>query len=589
MGLKKKLVRLLLIVGTGLIIMLYLAFQLTMKPSQKNQKIIFVEKLKHIIQSALSFEEKNIGLLGANWAEWDNMAQYVCNPSREFENDVFPDVIFNEDMIDMVVVSNLEKEVVFYKGFREGKSIPYQAMIISHEINRLSTLIKRNPRPVNAVIRSTAGPMLVVATPIIAGEKARDARGVLILGRFIGKAMLERISSYTVETIRPLGLKDPGLKAFHRDRMAGKNLFFEDQGDKLTVFYLLRDISGGPAMILFTESDNELFRVLNTHFISLITFIAFTILLLGTLLYLAIEKVIVKRIFNITGTLDRIEGLEDLSNRIDKERGRDEIAILVANINNMLDKLENETKNRQIAERSMITQGKLASIGRLASCIGHEVNNPLLAISNSLQVIKKKNRSRSPMIKEALEISESELDRIRDLISSLLDFHRLEEQVFSIINVREVIQQSLSVLEWSRSLGQAHIIRDIDGDCTVYGSNSRLKQVFINFISNAVEAMENQPGESQLKIKIKPSRDKAWVEVHFVDNGPGIPDNIKVHLFEPFVSTKEDKGVGLGLYISYKIIGNHKGEILYNHEYAGGAHFIIRLPCAQRVKRKEAA
>lgn len=589
MGLKKKLIRLLLISGTILIVMLYLAFQLTMKPSQKNQKIIFVEKLRHIIQSAFSFEQKNIGLLGANWAEWDIMAQYVRSPFREFEDDVFPDVIFNEDMMDMVLVADLTSEVIFYKGFKEGEALPYKNININTEIDRLRTLVRRNPRAINAVIRAATGPMLVVATPIISGEKVRDALGVLVLGRFIGKAMLERISSYTVEKIRPLNLNEAGLSAFYQDEMAGKDLFYKDQGDKLTVYYLLKDLTGGPAMILYTQSDNELFQVLNSHLISLIAFVLFTILLLGALLYLSIDKEIVKRIFNITGTLDRIEGLEDLSTRIKRDRGRDEIALLVANINGMLDKLENETKNRQIAERSMITQGKLASIGRLASCIGHEVNNPLLAISNSLQVIKKKNRSRSPIIKEALEISESELDRIRDLISSLLDFHRLEEQVFSIITIKEVIEQSLSVLEWSKSLGNTQIVRDIDRDCTVYGSNSRLKQVFINFISNAVEAMENTPGERKLEIKIIPSQDRGWVEIHFIDNGPGIPDKIKGHLFEPFVSTKEIKGVGLGLYISYKIIGNHKGEIIYDHEFANGAHFIIRLPCARHVNGKEEA
>jgi C4-dicarboxylate-specific signal transduction histidine kinase len=259
----------------------------------------------------------------------------------------------------------------------------------------------------------------------------------------------------------------------------------------------------------------------------------------------------------------------------------------------MLDNLENEKVKRENAERTMITQGKLVSIGRLASCISHEINNPLLAIGNSVQVIKKISRSKSSLFKDALEMCESEIERISDIISSLLDFHRLEKDEFTHLEVKEIIQKSLDVLKWCKKLGTVKIIQKMENNCLVNGSSAKLKQVFINFILNAAEALESdkQGNESQygtnqtdgtLRIEVKHNKRENVVQIHFLDNGPGIPEEVKGHLFEPFVSTKETKGVGLGLYVSYKIIGNHKGEIIYNKNYKKGTHFIIKLPTIER-------
>jgi len=185
------------------------------------------------------------------------------------------------------------------------------------------------------------------------------------------------------------------------------------------------------------------------------------------------------------------------------------------------------------------------------------------------------------------------------LFQVFLDFHRLEKDEFAYLEVKETLQKSLDVLKWSKKLGATKITQKIESECVVYASSARLKQVFINFILNAVEAMESKnksPGIQQgiqgktnsneangtLQIEVKNNKGKNLIEVHFLDNGPGIPNKVKGHLFEPFVSTKEAKGVGLGLYVSYRIIDNHKGEIVYNENYKKGAHFIIKLPAIKR-------
>jgi signal transduction histidine kinase len=578
MNLKNKLILLLLISGSILILLLYIAYRFTLHPSQEKQKGIFVDKLEKRLRIALAVEEKNIALLSANWADWESLALYVKSPSPEFEAEVFTDEIFNEDMIDVALVVPVKGDILFCKGYKNSEFLGPEHMKLSSVIDRIRSHIERQPKTMTAVISSGAGPVMIAAAPILGSESSKRLLGILLLGRFIDRKMMTNISAYTMEVVQSLDVEPGQLKDFYSRNMQGKDLFYKEDGETLKVYHLLKDINDEPAVVLVTSSDNEIFRVMNRHVIALVAFSLIAVVFLGVRIYFSIDKHIVKRVLTISRSMSKIEGLKDLSRRINKDNKSDEISRLVTDINIMLDKLEQEKTSREIAERSMITQGKLASIGRLASCIGHEVNNPLLAISNSIQVIKKLSRSKSTVFKEAIEISESELHRIRDIISSLLDFQRDHKKKLSQVDVKEVILKSLGVLEWSKKLGKTRVIRSLDDHCFVCGSPDRLKQVFINFIVNAVEAMENTTTEPLLQIDAKCSADRDFVEIHIADNGPGIPDEIKGHLFEPFVSTKETKGVGLGLYISYKIIDNHQGEIVYNDQYEKGAHFIIKLP-----------
>ncbi len=598
MTLKQKMVLSLMVTGGILILLFFAAFQVIIRPSLKDQKMIYIETLKKKIRVALSIEEKNIAIHNFNWSNWESMTHYLKNPSREFETEVFPDLIFYEDIMDVGLVLNVaressEEEILFYKGFKDKKFLNFDQMGIHHEVQKIKGIIKRTPTVFCTLLNSGAGPLIVVANPITSSDRLKTLVGVLILGRFIDEKMLGKISQYTLEKIGSFSVDPRVVDEFYTRQMKENDLFYRDNSKNLEIYYLLKDIHQRPAMILYTQLNNQLFRVVNQHFIIFTIITVLSIIFLGLLLYYFIQEHIIIRMHDISDTMDKIESWEDLSRRIKRDKKVDEISHLISSINLMLDKLENEKVKRENAERTMITQGKLVSIGRLASCIGHEINNPLLAIGNSIQVIKKISRSKSSLFKDALEICESEVERISDIISSLLDFHRLEKDEFTQTEIKEIILKSLDVLKWSKKLGPVKIIQQMENNCWVYGSPAKLKQVFINFILNAAEAMASagQDNESPdkanntgntLRIEVKNNPGKNAVEIHFIDNGPGIPEEVKVHLFEPFVSTKEAKGVGLGLYISYKIIANHNGEIIYNNNSKEGTHFIINLPAIKR-------
>jgi signal transduction histidine kinase len=384
-----------------------------------------------------------------------------------------------------------------------------------------------------------------------------------------------------MENMEIYPLDSEQMNAFYLNTMGGEDFFYREEMDKLHTFHLLKNIYNQPSLILTSTSDNSVFTIVNRHMMAFITIIFFTTILLGILLYQYIDRCMIKRMRGITDTMNRIEGLEDLSIRIEKDRRKDEISNLISSLNFTLDKLENEKVNRENVEKAMMTQGKLASIGKLSSNIAHEINNPILAISNSIQVLKKNIKRKSELVKDAIEISETEIDRIRKIISGLLDFHRSKKE-FTSLNIKEVILQTLEVLKWSHKLKSTKIIHKMGKDCFVYGSSVKLEEVFMNLILNAVEAMEDMAGKSKLKIEALNIKEKNSVEIHFIDNGPGLAAEVRNSLFEPFVSTKENTGVGLGLYIAYKLVNIHHGDIIYNEEYKEGAHFIIKLPASRR-------
>lgn len=324
-------------------------------------------------------------------------------------------------------------------------------------------------------------------------------------------------------------------------------------------------------------------RVFGGRMLALVGTAAIVSLALASALYLLLDKYLVGRLQRISASIREFEKLRTPSMRVETEGGHDEISHLVSFLNTTLDHLEKERLNRERTEQLMIGQGKLASIGKLSSTIAHEINSPLLAIANSVQAIKQGVKRKSAPVAEALQISETEINRIRDIISGLLSFHHLEQERFSHLRLNEIIGESIDLVKWSHKPGVSRIIPRIDGDIMLFGSSVKLRQVFINLIMNALEAMADTEGTLRVEAH-QAADDKNSVEIHFIDNGPGIPDEIKEHLFEPFVSSISQKGVGLGLYISHKIIMNHNGQIFLKEGQRGGAHFIIRLPISPEVR-----
>jgi len=516
------------------------------------------------------------------------LINYIKNPAASFEKDFFQDSPFLSHRTNVIMVLDARGRVLYNRNFRDDmQSIPLDNLEIKNDIDEITGQIHRSHTSFTGIINSTAGPIMLAVCPVYRRSPPRPLAGILILGRFIGQETLKRISVHFTEILGMITFNEyqrfePLLK-----RMQGTDFFYIGDEEKFELLYLVKDINQAPSFILKIATKSKLSGIVKKHTLLYVIFTFLSIFFLGSLVYVLIEKYITKRISKISLDMRSVQGLKDIALRIHPDKMGDEISSLIANINETLDKIEREKKSREEIEKLLITREKLVSIGRLAGSIAHEINSPILAISNCLQALKKtclKKGDKDYARKEkAITVSKNEIKRIQKLISSLLDFQRSDVEELTEVNLEEVIRQSLKVLKWSNKLISLKIIIKKQEDFVIMGCRERLKQGFINFILNAAEAGgSDDKNKPALRIETLPSADKGFCEVHFRDKGPGILPQIKNRLFEPFTSTKEGKNVGLGLYISYKIIKKHQGEIFYDDSYKEGAHFIIKLPIKER-------
>lgn len=212
--------------------------------------------------------------------------------------------------------------------------------------------------------------------------------------------------------------------------------------------------------------------------------------------------------------------------------------------------------------RKMFRADRLATIGQIAAGAAHEIRNPLTSIRSTIQYLRKKDTdpTRIEMLKELM----SEVDRIDEIIQGLLSFSKPVAPQKEEVDLAKIISQVLTLTASTARRNKVQFtFNQPKTSALIDADPSQLKQVFLNIIFNAIQAME---GGGALSIQVErisenePTSKAAVYRIQFQDTGPGIPEESLDQIFDPFFTTKKD-GTGLGLSISYGIIQQHGGEI----------------------------
>jgi signal transduction histidine kinase/DNA-binding response OmpR family regulator len=241
--------------------------------------------------------------------------------------------------------------------------------------------------------------------------------------------------------------------------------------------------------------------------------------------------------------------------------------------------VEARTHELRSAQHMLIRSEKLASIGRLAASVAHEINNPLLPIQINLDVMLEDIQDQRPIDPEEITRTQESVERIRRIVNRLLEFtgNSLNSMVIRPLDINKLISNVSELVAKSLEQKGHKIELDLVPVPLIPGDKDGLEQVFMNLVLNASEAM----GRGGL-VRISSQVDGDWLVIKVADNGSGIAPEIVEKIFEPFVSTKED-GSGLGLFVSYGIIQNHNGRVELNTG-KNGTTFTISLPLSHEVK-----
>ena len=224
----------------------------------------------------------------------------------------------------------------------------------------------------------------------------------------------------------------------------------------------------------------------------------------------------------------------------------------------------------------LVRSEKMASLGKLAAGIAHEINTPLGGILIYSSLLMEELNPDHPKRADLGRIVQ-EASRCKEIVKSLLEFARQTEPKMEAIDVNRAITDGLFFLENQALFHNVQIVKNLSPHLPfIRGNQGQLKQVFMNIIVNAAEAMH---GNGRLTITTSPSPNGKSILIEFTDTGEGITDENLSHIFEPFFTTKAvGKGTGLGLSTSYGIIEDHGGKISVTSQVGKGTTFSIELP-----------
>ena len=248
-------------------------------------------------------------------------------------------------------------------------------------------------------------------------------------------------------------------------------------------------------------------------------------------------------------------------------RGSDEVAEVTASFVRMRAGL-------QETQRKLIDSERLATIGRMASSISHDLRHSLAAVMANAEFLSDSNRSKAEREELYHEVLLA-VHQMTDLIDSLLEFSRTRESLrLTYGDLEEVVQRSIQNVRAHPEYHSVHMTVHKDGATDGWFDSRKLERVFQNLLVNACEAVTPETGN----IRIDIHANKSTIEVRVADNGHGIPELVRERLFEPFVSQGKENGTGLGLTVVQKIVQDHGGDVRVENTSSDGTVFLIVLP-----------
>ncbi len=270
---------------------------------------------------------------------------------------------------------------------------------------------------------------------------------------------------------------------------------------------------------------------------------------------------------------------------------QDETYSLAVSFNKMLDTLQQTQQSLKESlellnekQAQLVESEKRASMGFLVAGVAHELNNPLNNISLRAEIVKEEIKEYSnTRLNDYVQDIVMQSDRAHHIINNLLDFARARKSAaMKEQDIVRIVKDSINLVANQLKVNSIKLVQEIPaGIFYIKGNHSKLEQIFISIMTNAIQAMKDS---GTLTVSIRPDSGNDTISIKFSDTGKGIPERDLRNIFEPFFTTKAPgEGTGLGLAVSHTLVKEHKGKIDVESKVGGGTTFTITFPLLEKA------
>jgi PAS domain S-box-containing protein len=473
---------------------------------------------------------------------------------------------------------------------REGEEIPVSQLIIAHrnaegQVDYLSTVMRdiREFRQAEAALRESEERFRLVAEQT--GQIIYDYN--IITGQIHWAGAIAQITGNTPEEFQQVDVRAWEQRIHPSDRQRAAKML-EKAINERSQYHVEYRFAQADGSYIFVEDHGALLQ-------------------------------------NEAGEVYRLVGI--MNNITERKQAQLELERSEATLRQRSEELQDALQQLQRTQSQMIQAEKMSSLGQLVAGVAHEINNPVNFIYGNLshasgytqdllgllslyqkhypvphpEIQDEADAIDLPFVLEDLPKLISSIrvgaERIQKIVASLRTFSRMDEAEFKSVDIHDGIDSTLMILQ-NRLKGKSDrpeilILKEYGNLPHVECYAGQLNQVFMNILSNAIDALEEamaqpnspfQDKKRQPSIKIRTDLlNGQWVFIRISDNGPGIPEAIRQRLFDPFFTTKSvGKGTGMGLSISYQIVTErHSGTLECHSEPGNGAEFVVKIPLKQ--------
>lgn len=584
--------------------MIYFISQNMLMQRVQNSESEFVESENTRVHMGLSYEYFRLGNVVSDWANWDDTYQFVEDNNTEYVQTNLVYSAFNDLNLNVMMFVNLNGTVIMAKNYNLT-SMTEMSFDSSEILSKYPTLIQVDAEGnhTNGIVQFQEGPMLVSSAPILTSDYQGPSRGWVIFGRFLDNEEITFLSNIVG---LPINLRlsidqnlTPNFLEANNSLTLGNSLVSKPINETLSAGYsFVKDLNEKPIAIMqvlvprveYTQARESLFNL----GVSLFAIGCILVVLMALLL----DRFVLSRLSKLSNNVRRLSLKGEQLIKFEFH-GNDEISHLAEKINTMVNvigeaqadlkdysvnlekKVDEKTKELVETQKKLVQAERLSVIGQMAAVVGHDLRNPLFGIKTAMHYLRKTSSNQMDENgRKMLDLVDKNLESANKILNDLLDYSReikLEKEVHKL---EEFILESILS---ARVPEKVQFTNSVDKSVEVNVDPSKIKRVFINLISNAVEAMPNGG-----LLTIQSALVGKDLDISFTDTGTGIsPENMN-KIMKPLFTTKT-KGIGLGLVICKRFVEAHGGSLTVTSEGGKGTTFTVSLPVySQNIVRTDA-